>query len=255
MLLRISLVVAILAGLGVGALNFVKVKEKVVTLQINLKEQTDGRKKAESELADKTKELESKVAELNTTKQTLQATSAERDEAVAKADAEAKRAQKAANDLVKARKDLEDVQANIAAYKNTDLSPEQIMAMKKDVKGLRDSLSGIQEENKLLGQKIKKLETELAIYRDPTFVVPLPAALRGKILVTDPKWNFVIIDKGQDDGVLEQGELLVNRNGKLVAKVKVRSVQKDRCVANVLPGWQLGEVMEGDMVIPAHPAS
>jgi hypothetical protein len=49
--------------------------------------------------------------------------------------------------------------------------------------------------------------------------------------------------------------LLVNRNGKLVAKVKVRSVQKDRAVANVMPGWQLGEVMEGDQVTPAHPAS
>ena len=48
---------------------------------------------------------------------------------------------------------------------------------------------------------------------------------------------------------------LVNRNGKLVAKVKVRSVQKDRCIANVLPGWQLGDVMEGDQVLPAFPAS
>ena len=60
---------------------------------------------------------------------------------------------------------------------------------------------------------------------------------------------------GEDQGVLERGELLVNRNGKLVAKVVVRSVQKDRCIANVLPGWELGEVMEGDQVIPAHPAS
>jgi acyl-CoA thioesterase len=65
----------------------------------------------------------------------------------------------------------------------------------------------------------------------------------------------VIINVGQDQGVLEHGELLVNRNGKLVAKVRVRSVQKDRSIANVMPGWQLGEVMEGDQVIPAHPAS
>jgi len=26
-------------------------------------------------------------------------------------------------------------------------------------------------------------------------------------------------------------------------------------VANVLPGWQIGEIFEGDLVIPAHPAS
>jgi hypothetical protein len=37
--------------------------------------------------------------------------------------------------------------------------------------------------------------------------------------------------------------------------VKVRSVQKDRSIANVVPGWGLGEIIEGDQVIPAHPAS
>ena len=85
--------------------------------------------------------------------------------------------------------------------------------------------------------------------------MPLPANLRGKVLVADPKWNFVVLNVGEDQGVLERGELLVNRDGKLVAKVMVRSVQKDRCIANVVPGWELGEVMEGDQVIPAHPAS
>jgi cell shape-determining protein MreC len=75
------------------------------------------------------------------------------------------------------------------------------------------------------------------------------------VLVTDPKYNFVILDVGENQGVLEYGEFLVNRNGKLVAKVVVRTVQKDRSIANVLPGWALGEILEGDQIIPAHPAS
>jgi hypothetical protein len=112
-----------------------------------------------------------------------------------------------------------------------------------------------ESENKILVQKLKKVETELAVYRDPNFFVPLPAGLKGKVLVADPKWNFVVLNVGEDQGVLERGEFLVNRNGRLVAKVVVRSVQKDRSIANVLPGWELGEVMEGDLVIPAHPAS
>jgi len=56
-------------------------------------------------------------------------------------------------------------------------------------------------------------------------------------------------------GVLQNGELLVSRDGKLVAKVIVRSVQRDRSIANLVPGWKLGDVYEGDQVIPAHPAS
>ena len=83
----------------------------------------------------------------------------------------------------------------------------------------------------------------------------LPADLKGKIVVVDPKWDFVVLNIGDNAGVIQEGELLVSRNGKLVAKVVVRSVQKDRCVANVIPGWKLGEMIEGDDVTPAHPAS
>jgi hypothetical protein len=48
---------------------------------------------------------------------------------------------------------------------------------------------------------------------------------------------------------------LVSRNGRLVAKVILRGIDKDRSIANVMPGWNFGEVAEGDMVIPAHPES
>jgi len=49
--------------------------------------------------------------------------------------------------------------------------------------------------------------------------------------------------------------LLVSRDGRLVAKVIISDVQKGRCIANVMPGWKLTDVLEGDQVIPAHPES
>ncbi len=79
--------------------------------------------------------------------------------------------------------------------------------------------------------------------------------MHGKILTVDPKWDFVILDIGEDQGVIPDGELLVSRQGKLVAKIVVSRVQKDRCVANLVPGWKLGDMIEGDEVSPAHPAS
>ena len=82
----------------------------------------------------------------------------------------------------------------------------------------------------------------------------LPASLDGKILVVDPKWDFVVLNIGDDQGVLQDGQLLVSRDGKLVAKVIVRSIEKDRCIANIMPGWKLGQVIEGDEVTPAYPA-
>ena len=91
---------------------------------------------------------------------------------------------------------------------------------------------------------------------DPTSPpISLPAKLTGKVLVTDPKWNFVVLNVGEDQQVLKYAELLIHRNGALVARVKVTSVQKDRCVANVMPGGKLGDILEGDQVIPAYPSS
>jgi hypothetical protein len=255
MLLRISLIVAIVAGLAVGGLNFVKVKEKITTLASDRDNEKKMKEQAQGELRTTKSELAKTSAELKTTKATLEATSAERDKAVSDLAAKTKEADRLTTDLAKTRKDRDDAQAELAAYRATDLKPEQIVAINKQFKDLQKSLEGAQDENKVLGQKITKLQTELDRYVSPDKPVFLPAGLAGKVLVTDPKWNFVILDVGLDQGIKEYGELLVNRNGKLVAKVIVRSAQKNRCVANVLPGWQLGEVMEGDQVTPAHPES
>lgn len=255
MLMRICLIVAIIAGLAVAGLNFVLVKEKVVTLAKDRDNEKDLKVKAQTELAKTKKDLANTVAELNTTKQNLEAVTAERDRAVAEATSEKKRADTVTAERDKARKERDDAQAELASYRATELTPPQIIAINKQYRGLERALEGMKAEAVILQRKINSLANELALYKTPDYQVPLPPGLKGKILVTDPKWNFVIINVGQDQGVLEHGELLVNRNGKLVAKVRVRSVQKDRSIANVVPGWQLGEVLEGDQVIPAHPSS
>jgi len=255
MLTRISLIVAILAGLAVGVLNFLQVKEKITTLQTNLKTETDEHQKYLGLYTKTDKELKTTTAELKQTKATLEATTAAKDKAESDLAVQTKRGDKLTEDLNKTRQERDAAQADLAAYKATGVTPQQILGMNKEFKAVQDNLAVANTENKILTQRIKKLETELAVYRDPNFFVTLPASLKGKVLVADPKWNFVVLNVGEDQGVLERGELLVNRDGKLVAKVVVRTVQKDRCIANVMPGWELGEVMEGDQVIPAHPAS
>lgn len=255
MLIRISLVIAILAGLAVGGLNFTKVKEKITTLQTNLKQQTDRADKAEKERDDTKRELAKTQTELKQTQTALKETTDQKNAALATAAEATKRADKLNEDLNKTRSERDDAQRGLAAYQASGLSSEQALNAAKQIKGLQDALSGSQEENSILGKRIKKLDADLAFYRDPTKTIELPATIKGKVLVSDPKWHFVVINAGEDQGVLEHGELLVNRDGKLVAKVIVSSVQKDRCVANVMAGWQLGEIYEGDQVIPAHPKS
>jgi hypothetical protein len=255
MLIRISLIVAIIAGLAVSGLNFLKVKEKITTIQQQREDERSAKVQAQTELASTKKDLEKTTADLKTTKANLETATAEREKAVSDLANMTKRADRLTDELAKVTKDRNDAQADLEAYKLTGLKPDQILALNKQFKDLQAALDASQDEKKLLGQKITRLQTELDRYVNPEKPVFLPASLTGKVLVTDPKWNFVVLNIGLDQGVKEYGELLVNRNGKLVAKVIIRSAQKDRCIANVMPGWQLGEVMEGDQVTPAHPES
>ena len=255
MLLRICLIVAILAGLAVGALNFVMVKDKITMVQKQREDEKTKKEAAQKDARETHTALTKTTAQLKQTETELAATKDERDKALADAADKTKRLDKTTQERDSARNERDAAQQELSAYKALGLKPEDIVKINNSFKGLNETIEGLQGENKLLDKKLTAALTELKLYRDPTFVVPLPANLKGKVLVMDPKWNFVILNIGQDQGVLEHGELLVNRNGKLVAKVVVRSVQKDRCVANILPGWQLGDVIEGDQVIPAHPAS
>jgi cell shape-determining protein MreC len=254
-LLRICLIITILAGLAVGGLNFVKVKEKITTLQTNLKTETEAHRKFEADYRTTKRNLDNTNIVLKQTIATLEATTSERDKLQTDLATATKRADKLNDDLTKARQERDEAQSNLAAYEATGFKPPQIVAMGKQFNAMRDNLSAAEGENKILLQNNKKIANRLAKYESPEKPVLLPAQLMGKIMVADPKWNFVVLNVGENQGVLEDGEMLVNRAGRLVAKVKVQSVQKDRSIANVMPGWSLGEIIEGDQVIPAHPAS
>jgi hypothetical protein len=254
MLIRISLIVAIVAGLAVGAINFTKIKTTIADLRTHLQEQTDRAVAAEGE-RDKTKrELVKTTADLNQTKKDLDSTKSERDKAVAAAATLKTQIDKVQSDLASANKELSDAKIELDQYHTAFPTPQLALSSSKDMKAMQDRVDVIEDEKKILQRQNVRLQARLDVYEHPDRPVPLPASLVGKILVTDPKWDFVVLSVGEDQGAVERGELLVNRDGKLVAKVRITSVQKDRCIANVLPGWKLGEVLEGDQVIPANPA-
>jgi hypothetical protein len=255
MLIRICLIAAIVIGVAGVVANFVYVKPKLVTLRDHDAEETRLHQEFEGKYNTTKRDLAKTTTELNQTKTTLEATTAAKDKAEADLLAQTKRADKLTQDLAKTHQDLDSAQADLAAYKATGHTAQEILGMNQEYKKVQDNLAAVETENKILAQKLRKTENDLAIYVTPEKFVSLPAGLKGKVLVADPKWNFVVLNVGEDQGVLDRGELLVNRDGRLVGKVIVRSVQKDRSIANVVPGWELGEIMEGDQVIPAHPAS
>ena len=113
MLIRISLIVAILAGLAVGGLNFLKVKEKITTLQANLETETEAHKEFESKYNVAKKDLDKTTAELKQTKTELEATTAAKEKAETDLAAQTKRADKLTEDLNKTRQERDTAQAGL----------------------------------------------------------------------------------------------------------------------------------------------
>jgi len=245
MLLRSTLVVAIIASLAVCGLNVIKVKEKVLSLRSDLKQQTSTREAAETDLATAKSEQRKTTVVLKQTRTELEAVTVAKEKATAEIASQNGRIVKLIESLVESRQEREDALAHLARYQASGIEPEQIANAAHQIKDLQEALTLANAQNKTLQAKIP----------DEGCIVRMPPGLTGKVLISDPKWHFVVLDAGDDQGVLEHGELLVNRNGKLVAKLKVSRVEKDRCVANIIPGWALAEVIEGDQVVPAYPRS
>jgi hypothetical protein len=175
------------------------------------------------------------------------------DKAVARADAESRQVDDLNQKLADVSAQRDDAQNKLAAYSATGLSPDQVAALNKQLKDADKEIAAINGENALLNHQLVIAKNHLRELIGPDVDIKLPPGLKGKILVVDPKWDFVVVDVGESDQAVPGAELLVSRDGRLVAKVVLRTVEKNRSVANVVPGWKLGEPIEGDEVTPAHP--
>jgi hypothetical protein len=233
-------------------LNFTELKQRIVDLQFALTTQTAARQKAEAELGASQTALAKTTSTLHQTQTLLTTANNERDQALAEASVQKKAAANVRGELAETKKRLDDTQVYLDRYREAGLEPEQIVVVRDQLKTLQKSLTTAQKQNELLNQKLQTLARLESGMED---FVPLPLGLRANVLASDPKWHFVVLDAGQNQGVAARGKLLLTRQGKLVAKAQVTTVENDRCIANLMPDSELGEVLEGDVALPAPPHS
>jgi len=255
MLLRISLIVAILAALAAGTLSLLQVRGKINTLMTQRDDYHTQLTSTQDQLAKTTKDLNKTTADLKSTQQQLADAVSARKKAEETAATQQKRADDLTEKLAKANSDLNETSGQLEAYKVSGLSAAEVAKLTKQLKDAQEAMAIATDEKTVLTRTIVRLQNKLNQFIGQDYVVKLRPDLKGKVIVVDPKWDFVVLNIGEDQGVLQDGELLVSRDGKLVAKVVVRTVERNRSIANIVPGWKIGDVYEGDMVTPAHPAS
>jgi hypothetical protein len=245
-LIRLSLGVAFAAGVFVCAFNTFHLKQKLTRLRTDLRNQTASRTQAETALAKANTKIVAISGELDAAKTELDAAATAMQRVIADADEFKARLVQSGLERLALERERNEVLQELSRYKLGGLEPEQIVGAALYIRELEASVTRLHAENQVLLRRIAGFEVA---HIDTT--PPLPAGLHGKVLAYDPKWRFIVLDIGQDQGVVPRAELLLSRSGRLVAKVKISRVENDRCIANLLPGFELGEVSEGDVAQPA----
>lgn len=208
--------------------NWKKEEGQRKKLQQNLRETEDKLVATEKNLKDTQNKLEVETTRANTQEQL---------------------AKQLQEDLTTTRNKLTEANQKLGAWDALGLGIEHVKALIDSEKNLRGINEVLKEENLVLTRVNKRLNQRLIALLGPEADPPLPVGTKGRVLVVDPKWKFVVLDIGEKNDLVENGVLMVSREGKLIAKVRIRTVYADRCIANVMPGWDFGEIMEGDLVL------
>jgi DNA repair exonuclease SbcCD ATPase subunit len=239
MLIRICLIVALVVGLGALAITEFKLKtriDEVVQDLTNTRTERDkykaGEEAAKAEAAKLKTDLEATQAELTSTKTQL-------------TDAAAR----AKSDVARLNSDKQALQKELAGW----AAIGKLAAVKKLVAEhpkLTDERDTLVEENKILNRNLEEANERITVLSGGVLQPPkLPDGLKGSIVQVDPKYEFVVLNIGENQGVKRRGEMLINRNGRLIGKVQIVSVLPDKSVANLMPAWKQDEPFEGDEVL------
>jgi len=168
-------------------------------------------------------------------------------------------ADKLSKDLTSTQSDLESTNSKLK------VTAEQLQTIEESLKGkkpeelfreindLSEKIKVTEGEQKMLAAAKDRTEAELKKLKEQIEMITpggnKTVSLSGRILAVNPTWNFVILDLGKNDRIVEGLTLVVYRGEKMVGKIKTVTVDAQTSVADVLPGTPAAAIEVGDQVV------
>jgi seryl-tRNA synthetase len=189
----------------------------------------------------------------------------------AKAEAELAQIQKEKADLQtkldENQKEIASLQTPVKeAEKNPDVSPADSPAtapaadLQSQVDDLRRQLDSAEEEKAFLSEKLQDIQDRAdqpkeGKKRRETVreTAPRRTGLRGTVLAVNQAYNFVVLNLGTRHGVESNAEMLVLRDGALVGKIRISSVEPATAIGDIITSSLArgAQMQPGDNVIYA----
>jgi uncharacterized membrane protein YgaE (UPF0421/DUF939 family) len=251
MLLKICLIVAILGAGAVVAVNLVMVKPAIETIRDERNKEASLKKDALGKLDKSQKALAATNAVLADTQKNLNKTTQDLKAANTKVTGLQSETNALHEELTKAEGARDAAQGELSEWRQLHLTPQQVVEITNSLKKITMEFAGASQETVLLKADNERIAAKLLALSSTNIIeVPEePAGLKGKIVVVDPKYDFVILNIGEDKGVVPKGIMMVSRDGRLIGKVQIVTVTATQSVANIMPAWRRADVMEGDEVL------
>ena len=124
----------------------------------------------------------------------------------------------------------------------------------------RKQLENAERENAFLSDKIKMAQertNQIEQERKHRQTAAGRAGVRGTILAVNQAYNFVVLNLGGRQGVEPNAEMLVLRDGTLIGKIRVTSVEPSTAIGDIISSsLERGvQVQPGDIVVYAGSTS
>jgi hypothetical protein len=120
----------------------------------------------------------------------------------------------------------------------------------------RKQLESAERENAFLSEKIRSAQdhpTQLEEERKRRGPAVGKAGVRGTVLAVNQAYNFVVLNLGGRQGVEPNAEMLVLRDGTLIGKIRVSTVEPSTAIGDIITSSLARgvQVQPGDIVVYA----
>jgi hypothetical protein len=139
-------------------------------------------------------------------------------------------------------------------------TPTTAADSQSQIADLRQQLDGAEKEKTFLSQKLQDMQDHAGQPKETKKKretakesVPRRTGLRGTVLAVNQAYNFVVLNLGSRHGVESNAEMLVLREGTLIGKIRISSVEPATAIGDIIGNsLALGAQMQpGDSVIYA----
>lgn len=116
-----------------------------------------------------------------------------------------------------------------------------------DYNRLQGMLQSLKERSDQLASDYTSAKEKLDYHNISPRELIGPPSVNGEVLAVSTS-GLVEVSLGRDDGLREGFTLEARRGSQYLGRLKVKTVAKDKAVAEILPGYQKGYIREGDRV-------